>query len=64
MTISGQVRRMCVIVAIISSVLALISGAIMFFVIEPPFLASIFLACGAIAIICFVIAGLVGYYRP
>jgi len=55
---------MCVIVAIISSVLALISGAIMFFVIEPPFLASIFLACGAIAIICFVIAGLVGYYRP
>ncbi|MGB6554640.1 MAG: hypothetical protein WBE78_14190 [Candidatus Binataceae bacterium] len=64
MTISGQVRRMCVIVAIISSLLALISGAIMFFVIEPPFLASIFLACGAIAIICFVIAGLVGYYRP
>ncbi|HUY38405.1 MAG TPA: hypothetical protein VMV13_06220 [Candidatus Binataceae bacterium] len=64
MTISAQVRRMCVIVAIIASVLALISGVILFFVIEPPFLASIFLACGAIAIICFVIAGVVGYYRP
>lgn len=64
MTISAQLRRMCVIVAIIASVLALISGVILFFVIEPPFLASIFLACGAIAIICFVIAGVVGYYRP
>jgi ABC-type Mn2+/Zn2+ transport system permease subunit len=64
MTISAQVRRMCVIVAIVASVLALISGVILFFVIEPPFLASIFLACGTIAIICFVIAGLVGYYRP
>jgi len=50
--------------AIIASLLALISGVIMFFVIEPPFLASIFLACGAIAIICFVIAGAVAYYRP
>ncbi len=55
---------MCVVVAILASILALISGVIMFFVIEPPFLASIFLACGAIAIICFVIAGIVGYYRP
>lgn len=64
MNISGQLRWMCVVVAIIASILALISGAIMFFVIEPPFLASIFLACGAIAIICFVIAGIVGYYRP
>ncbi|MGH7781016.1 MAG: hypothetical protein ACREQR_14455 [Candidatus Binataceae bacterium] len=64
MNISGQVRRMCVVVAILASILALISGVIMFFVIEPPFLASIFLACGAIAIICFVIAGIVGYYRP
>ncbi|MGC1677105.1 MAG: hypothetical protein WA740_06185 [Candidatus Binataceae bacterium] len=64
MTISAQVRRMCVIVAIIASLFALFTGVILFFVIEPPFLASIFLACGAIAIICFVIAGLVGYYRP
>jgi capsular polysaccharide biosynthesis protein len=64
MTISAQVRRMCVIVAIIASLFALVSGVVLFFVIEPPFLASIFLACGAIAIICFVIAGLIGYYRP
>ncbi len=64
MTISAQVRRMCVVVAIIASFFALVSGVVLFFVIEPPFLASIFLACGAIAIICFVIAGVVGYYRP
>ncbi len=64
MTVAAQLRRMCVAVAIIASLLALVSGVIMFFVIEPPFLATIFLACGAIAIICFVIAGVVGYYRP
>lgn len=64
MTISAQVRRMCVVMAIIASLFALVSGVVLFFVIEPPFLASIFLACGAIAIICFVIAGLIGYYRP
>ncbi|MHB8383140.1 MAG: hypothetical protein ACYDC3_12480 [Candidatus Binataceae bacterium] len=64
MTILAQVRRMCVIVAVIASVLAIAAGAIMFFVIEPPFLALIFLACAATAIICFVIAGVVGYYRP
>ena len=64
MTLTRQLRRMCVAVAIIASVVALVSGVVMFFVIEPPFLASIFLASGAIAIICFVIAGLVGYYRP
>jgi len=51
-------------VAIVASILALISGAILFFVIEPPFLASIFLACSAIAIICFLIAGAAGYFAP
>lgn len=64
MSVSMQLRRMCVAVAIIASVVALVAGVVMFFVIEPPFLASIFLASGAIAIICFVIAGLVGFYRP
>ncbi len=59
-----QLRRVSIVVAIIASVLAIISGAILFFVIEPPFLASIFLACAAIAIICFLIAGAAGYFAP
>ncbi|HUO04696.1 MAG TPA: hypothetical protein VMU16_05815 [Candidatus Binataceae bacterium] len=41
--------------------MAIVSGIILFFVIEPPFLASIFLASGMIAIGCFAIAGVVGY---
>ncbi len=49
-------------VAIIASVLAMISGAILFFVIEPPFLASIFLACAAIALGCFIVAAIAGYF--
>ncbi len=60
----GQLRTVCMIVAIIASVLALVSGAIMFFVIEPPFLASIFLACAAIAIGCFVLTGIAAYFSP
>ncbi len=58
----AQLRMVSLVVAIIASVLALLSGAILFFVIEPPFLASIFLACGAIAIACFVIAGVAAYF--
>jgi hypothetical protein len=58
----AQLRTVSLVVAIIATVLALISGAILFFVIEPPFLASIFLACAAIAIACFVIAGIAGYF--
>lgn len=57
-----QLRLVSIVVAIISSVLALISGVILFFVIEPPFLASIFLACAAIAIGCFIVAAVAGYY--
>ena len=60
----AQLRTVSIVVAIVASVLALISGSILFFVIEPPFLASIFLACAAIAIICFLIAGAVGYFSP
>lgn len=56
-----QLRGVSIAVAIIASVLALISGAILFFVIEPPFLASIFLACSAIAIGCFMVAAVAGY---
>jgi hypothetical protein len=57
-----QLRVVSIIVAIIASVLALISGVILFFVIEPPFLASIFLACAAIAIGCFIVSAVAGYY--
>ncbi|HEY2486562.1 MAG TPA: hypothetical protein VGI36_15545 [Candidatus Binataceae bacterium] len=60
----AQLRTVSIVVAIVASVLAIISGSILFFVIEPPFLASIFLACAAIAIICFLIAGAVGYFSP
>jgi hypothetical protein len=60
----GQLRRVSIVVAIIGSVFAMVSGVILFFVIEPPFLASIFLASAAIAIICFLIAGLAGYFAP
>ena len=57
-----QVRMVSIVVAIVAGVIALISGVILFFVIEPPFLASIFLACAAIAIGCFIVAGLAGYF--
>jgi hypothetical protein len=57
-----QVRLISIVVAIIASVLALISGVILFFVIEPPFLASIFLACALIAVGCFLVAAVAGYF--
>jgi hypothetical protein len=57
-----QLFRVSTAIAIIAAVLALISGAILFFVIEPPFLASIFLACSLIAILCFGLAAIGAYY--
>ena len=57
-----QLRGVSIVVAIIASVFAMISGAILFFVIEPPFLASIFLACAAIAIGCFIVSAVAGYF--
>jgi tetrahydromethanopterin S-methyltransferase subunit D len=57
-----QLRRVSIVFAIIASVLAFISGAILFFVIEPPFLASIFLACAAIAIGCFMVSAVAAYF--
>lgn len=60
----AQLRTVSIVVAVIASVLAVISGVILFFVIEPPFLASIFLACAAIAIACFVIAAVTAYFEP
>lgn len=60
----GQLRTVSLVVAIIATVIALVAGFILFFVIEPPFLASIFLAAALIAIGCFVLAGLSAYFSP
>ena len=57
-----QLFRVSTAIAITAAVLALISGSILFFVIEPPFLASIFLACALIAIACFALAALAAYF--
>jgi hypothetical protein len=57
-----QLRTVSLVVAIIASVFALIAGMVLFFVIEPPFLVTIFVACAAIAIGCFVIAGMAAYF--
>jgi hypothetical protein len=57
-----QLFRVSTTIAIVAAVLAAVSGAILFFVIEPPFLASIFLACGLIAIGCFGIAAIAAYF--
>ena len=40
----------------------MISVVVLFFAIEPPFLVSIFIASGAIAIACFLIAGATAYF--
>jgi hypothetical protein len=56
----AQIRRVCIAVAIISSVLALISGSIMFLY-DPPLLSPVFLATALIAISCFLISGIAAY---
>lgn len=58
----AQLRTVSLVVAIVATVIALIAGFILFFVIEPPFLASIFLAAALIAIGCFVVAGVSAYF--
>lgn len=58
-----QLRRVSTIVAIVASIFAVISGIILFFVIEPPLLASIFLALSAIAIGCFAIAAVAAWFE-
>jgi hypothetical protein len=58
-----QLRRVSIVFAIIASIVALVSGAIMFFVIEPPFIASIFLASALIALGCFTIAAAAAYFE-
>ena len=59
-----QLRNVTIVCAIVSSIVALVSGAVLFFVIEPPFLASIFLASALISIACFVLTGLASYFGP
>ena len=60
----AQLRTVSMVVAIVATVIALVAGFVLFFVIEPPFLASIFLAAALIAIGCFVVAGLSAYFSP
>ncbi len=57
-----QLRTVSIAVALAASVLALISGIVVFFVVEPPFLVSIFVACALIAVGCFVVAGFAAYF--
>jgi hypothetical protein len=60
----AQLRTVSMVFAIIASVVAIVAGFILFFVIEPPFLASIFLASASIAIGCFVLTGIAAYFSP
>jgi len=59
-----QLRTVSMVCAIIASVVAIVAGFILFFVIEPPFLASIFLASASIAIGCFILTGIAAYFSP
>ena len=58
-----QLRRVSTVFALIAFVIALLSGAILFFVIEPPFLVRIFVATSAIAIGCFGLAAIAAYFE-
>jgi len=58
-----QLRRVSIAFTIVAFILALITGALIFFVIEPPFLVRIFVALSAIAIGCFALAGIAAYFE-
>jgi len=58
-----QLRRVSMVFAIVAFVLAMITGAVLFFVIEPPFLARVFVALSAIAIGCFALAAIAAYFE-
>jgi NADH:ubiquinone oxidoreductase subunit 6 (subunit J) len=58
-----QLRRVSIVFALVAFILALITGAMLFFVIEPPFLVRIFVALSAIAIGCFALAGIAAYFE-
>jgi hypothetical protein len=58
-----QLRRVSIACAVVAFILAMIAGAVIFFVIEPPFLVRIFVALSAIAIGCFALAGVAAYFE-
>lgn len=58
-----QLRRVSTTIAIIAAALALVTGSVLLFVVEPPLLASIFLALSAIALGCFLIAAAAAYFE-
>jgi hypothetical protein len=58
-----QLRRVSIAFAAVAFVLAMITGAILFFVVEPPILVRIFVALSAIAIGCFALAGFAAYFE-
>jgi hypothetical protein len=58
-----QLRRVSIAFAVFAFILAMIAGAVLFFVIEPPFLVRIFVALSAIAIGCFALAGVAAYFE-
>ncbi|MGB8411940.1 MAG: hypothetical protein WCE23_03855 [Candidatus Binatus sp.] len=60
----AQLRTVSMVFAIVASVVAIAAGFILFFLFEPPFLASIFLASALIAIGCFLLAGIAAYFGP
>ena len=58
-----QLRRVSIAFAVVAFILAMITGAILFFVIEPPFLVRVFVALSLIAIGCFALAGIAAYFE-
>ncbi len=58
-----QLRRVSIVFALVSFVFAFITGVILFFVIEPPFLVRIFVALSAIALGCFALAAIAAYFE-
>ena len=58
-----QLRRVSIVFAVVAFILAMITGAILFFVVEPPFLVRVFVALSAIAIGCFALAGVAAYFE-
>lgn len=58
-----QLRRVSIAFALVAFALAFITGAILFFVIEPPFLVRLFVALSAIALGCFALAAIAAYFE-
>jgi hypothetical protein len=58
-----QLRRVSIAFALVAFVLAFVTGAILFFVIEPPILVRIFVVFSAIALGCFGLAAIAAYFE-